>query len=459
LADCRFNWELISSLTSQETLTPWEKLFMNILNSAVKRRAISSVVMMAFGVLGLARPAHSQTSSAAAAPQKDADTQISGDARTLPERVVRLRFVSKTVTSESGFDGDSAETNLGLSLNVSAAAFVAEYGVTDDLSLQVLAPYVFTNDLALDATKFRTTTTYSDKYREFLSGIIQLLMAQGICSSTADCEAQIGAGLKLPVDTAVTLPTGESVTIKAGIPLSMYADALIVGAARPVSGMTGLGDIEVGALYRLLKGGDLEIAAGAGLRFPTGSFSDVPSAQRPTGAGVTTLGIRVNVDYLAIPGFLLGWQNQTEVAVTNGLKSKSSLIDNSELNAADPESAAAIAGGSDGQANEQTYEARGAAEIGYLRAGMALGLISPALKALSVNAYYTYNLSATAYLNGVKQGDPGKYTGLRLSGEFNALAYQIPFGLVVEHENPIAGENLTLAPTSLTITAKTYYRF
>ena len=417
------------------------------------------VAIMALGVNGWAYAQTDEGKASVAPATARSDVNITGDARTLPEKVVRLRFVNKSITSEQGFDKKGHATNLGLNLNVNAGAFVAEYGVSDDLSLQLLVPYIFKNDLALNADKLRLSSNYSEKYQQFLGGIIQLLMAQGICSSVADCNTQIAAGLKLPVDTAVTLPTGEAMTIKAGIPLSTYADALIVGAARPVNGKTGIGDIEAGALYRFVHTADLEVAAGGGLRFPTGSFKDVPAANRPTGAGVTTLGVRVNVDYFPVTGVLLGWQNQTEIAVSKGEKSKSSLIDNSKLNSADPESAAAIAGGSDGEENNQVYEAKGAAEVGYIRTGLALGLFDPSLKAVSVNAYFTYDLASTKYLNGKKQGDPGIYTGLRLSAEFDALAYQIPFGLVVERETPMVGRNLTLAPTSLTITAKTYYRF
>jgi hypothetical protein len=410
-------------------------------------------------VLPVTNLALGQDKSGMAPAASDMSLDVPGDGKTLPESVARFRVVSKSVTSKSGFDSDGKKTELGLSLNVQAEAFVAEYGLSDALSLQMVVPYIMKNDLALDGNKFRQSDTYAQKNREFLAGIEQLLIAKGICATAADCDAQISAGLALPIDTAVTLPTGESLTIEHGIPLSTYSDALIVGAARPVNGLTGIGDIEVGALYAVYKTSDITLSAGGGLRFPTGSFEDVPSAQRGTGAGITTLGIRLNADYVATPGVLLAWQNQSEMSLTDAKKSKSSLIDNSKLNMADPESAAAVAGGSDGEGNKQKYEANGIAEIGFVRAGVALGLLTSALNGVSVNTYYTYNLGLTEYLNGKKQGDAKAYTGIRLSGEFNGLAYQLPFGLVIERETPLTGKNLALAPTALTITAKIYYRF
>lgn len=382
-----------------------------------------------------------------------------GEGQTLPQNVVRLRLPYNHVTARSGFDKDGKRQDLGLKLNAVASAFVLEYGATSRLTVQLLAPYILSNELGLDANRFRQSAIYREKAAAFAGGVAKKLQAQGICPSPAACSQLIESGYALPVDTAVTLPTGEALTVKAGVPVKIYADALVVGAARPLAGRTGLGDVELGGLFSFVRTYNFGIAAGAGLRLPTGSFADVPSGQRGTGRGTVDLGLRFNADASPTPGLWFSYQNQAELVLRKGKKRRTSLLDDSQLNAADAASDASVAAGADGKPNEQAYERRGVRNVGFVKVGWGLGNVAPALSLVGLQAQFKYAVQAEEFLDGVSQG-PRQTSTAALGGvTLDGLAYQVPAQLAFDHEVPVSGANQTLATTVDLVTLKAFYKF
>jgi hypothetical protein len=381
------------------------------------------------------------------------------EGKTLPADTFRLRLPFRFAHATKGFDEDGHKTDIGAELRAVGTGIVLEYGVNEDLSLQIVAPIILQNDVGVDAGKFRNSSTYKKKYAEFTAALAAQLQANGFCTSTEQCLALIESGQTFPSDTPITLPTGETFVAKAGTPMKDVADSVITNAAKPSKGRTGLGDIQIGALYAIVKDGPVRFSAGGGFRFPTGSFKDVPSGERPTGRGTLDGGIRTNVDILPTAGVVFSWQNQNEFMLAKGKREKSSLLDPSKTNDADPTSDAATAAGSDGKSNNQTYERVGARNVGFVRAAWGLGSVVPALMPIGLNVSYNYDVDGQSRYDGVASG--GRPVTHSVSGNIgiSGLAYSIPASVDFDYDQPFAGRNLTLAPSSFGTTIKVYYRF
>jgi hypothetical protein len=248
-------------------------------------------------------------------------------------------------------------------------------------------------------------------------------------------------------------------TLRRGVPLKLYADSAVVRAASPTDGRTGLGDLETGVLVAVLPNGPLTYSVGLGLRYPTGSFSDVPASQRGTGRGTLDAGLRQNLDFAVGRSVMLSWQNQSEVMLVKGQKKKTSLIDSSELNLADPTTPAAVSAGSDGEDNMQEFTREGVRNVGFLKAGLNLSAFSDDLRALGTYAQWSYNVDGQERLDGRALSDR-KQTQSALAGlSVSGLGYQIPASFDVDYEVPTGGKNVALATSVVTMTLKAYYKF
>lgn len=62
-----------------------------------------------------------------------------GEGKTLPAGVVRARLPLRFISGSSGFDAKGNKSDLGLEARAVGSGLVLEYGVTDDLSVQLLA--------------------------------------------------------------------------------------------------------------------------------------------------------------------------------------------------------------------------------------------------------------------------------------------------------------------------------
>jgi hypothetical protein len=408
-------------------------------------------------------------------PTRNIEAGLEGDSRThisvgpegktLPARVLRVRAPLRFANATHGYDADGKKVERGVELNVVGTAFVAEYGITDELSLQFLAPFVLSNELGMNAGEFRRTSTYKTKYDEFVATAAKLLEDTGVCTSPRACESLIQSGYALPYARTITLPTGEKLNVRAGQPVREVADSIVLNGAKPHAGETGLGDVELGALYAVLNergpftGSPIFLSLGGGLRFPTGSFKDVPVGKRSTGRGTLDLGLRSNLDYTPVRGFFLSWQNQAEFMLAKGKKRKGSILDSSALNEADDTTADAVDSGSDGKGNELDFERRGVRNIGFLKAALALGTLSDVVESISVNTQFKYDYDAKEYLGDVAQGDARRQYGWQAGASWDGLAYRLPLQLDVDYEIPVGGENVSLAANILSVTLKGYYRF
>lgn len=428
-------------------------------------RSVAGAVVLAMAVTvasnALAQTS-SQTKAAVSNAPEGADTPLLlPEGKTLPEGVLRTRIPYKSVSGSQGFAQDGSKVDSGFTLKAQATALVLEYGVSDRLSLQFVAPVVLQNSVTLDQAKFRDSAAYDSNNDRFLASMAALLASATprICPNFDACLKLVESGLALPVDRDITLPTGEVLTLKAGVPLKTYADQAVVRAATPSDGQTGLGDLEVGALFAVLPKGPLTYSVGLGLRAPTGSFAEVPSSQRPTGRGTLDAGLRQNLDLAVGRHVMLSWQNQSEQMLVPGTKNKTSLVDNTKLNLADPTTPAARAAGSDGADNEQEFTREGVRNVGFLKAGVNLGLLTSSLKSLSTYGMFNYNYDAEERLDGKALGGKKMTQSATVGGSVSGLSYQIPASLDVDYEVPTAGENTAIAASVLSTTLKLYYKF
>lgn len=387
-----------------------------------------------------------------------------GDAQLLPAKVLRFRYILQNVTGNQGFDSKGKAYDVGATLNAAGHAFAMEYGITDRLSLQFIVPVVGANNLAIDANKFRQSDEFEEEYQNLVEAVTPALEARGLCSGVAGCRSAIDGGLALGVDTPVELPTGEIVTIAANVPLKEAADSVILKAVEPASGKTGLGDVTVGFGYSVFSSPRQIVTLGLGVRLPTGEFTNVPAAYRAPGSGFTTLGLVARYDLRIFNPLMLSISNQTEHHLTSAVRNRSSILNSTELNTADPTvDDPAIAGEGDGIANDAPIVRKGVLNSGSVKVSFALGSIARFLNPVAIYGAYGWKIDP-AY---ERENDDDSY---REKSELYTASYavaidglglqpRIPLNISFQRDTPIAGKNVLVAPNLDIYQFILYYKF
>ncbi|MEY2987040.1 MAG: hypothetical protein RJB13_561, partial [Pseudomonadota bacterium] len=221
------------------------------------------------------------------------------------------------------------------------------------------------------------------------------------------------------------------------------------------------GDIETGLLVAIAhpdvgykRNWKTRLSAGVGVRWPTGSFADVPRAQRATGRGLTDLGLRVNLDHPFNESLMFSIQNQSEVMILEGKKKRPSLVQSTELNRADP-----TVTGADGVANNAAYTRKSPRHVGFVKVAWHAAAVSEFLQPILLNGFLKYDFDHPGELGGRTLGDPSKQYSAQLGMTVDGLQLNIPVQLDVDYEVPFAGENKPVAAQVLTTTLKAFYRF
>ncbi|MES2615498.1 MAG: hypothetical protein V4591_08790 [Bdellovibrionota bacterium] len=406
--------------------------------------------------------------------------------KTLPEGIYRVQFITAYTFGNFGFDENKSQQKNGLNYARWMTGTQLEYGLTNKVSLAVGIPFVNSNHVNMDGSSFTSTQFYQKYYDKFVSELSTALVAAGApCGSLAACSTFINNGGTLGVGTIV-LPTGEQVVIDANSPIKNQIRSLVLAAATPANGASGLGDIQVGFLWNAISEDSpirhvpLYFSIGGGFRLPTGNF-DLPSAMRATGGDGTLITgggtydaiSRWNLDYVAMPGVILSWQHQMEVSLTDANLGRSSMVNSSDRNTAD---ASATQHGQTGDKvpNALKFSRKGIHQIGFLQAAWGVGNMSEKAKWLGLYTQAKYNIAAQAYLNNMPiyavgdqffLGDASMHSdtgyeqyyaavfGTKLSG----LPYMIPVELAAEFEYPFAGKNRLISPMNAQATLSVYF--
>ena len=378
---------------------------------------------------------------------------VGPEGKTLPENVARIRTVHKSVTGTTGLDSNGSPMDMGFAVKVDVNALVAEYGITDKLSFQLLVPYFTRQERSLDQAKFRSSAYYQKLYREKIEAAAKKLPSTGACRDLNTCIEFIERNESLAFSTDIFLETGEHFTLQAGQSIKNAIEMGILRAATPVKkGTTGLGDIESGLLYNIYKSEHLLFSTGLGLRLPTGSY-DVPDGLRANSGGVFDSGLRINFDYSPVQGLWFSFQEQVEYALSQAYQKRTSLLDNRQFNQADPYQ------GGDGKPNIKTIKKIGLNYDSLAKVSWGLGSLHPLLQAFGVNANYRYKKDRTEYTNDIqsKQSSDLHTTGMGLV--VSGLAYRIPLEFEFNYSTPVFGKNAPIAPSSTETTLKAYMRF
>jgi len=389
-----------------------------------------------------------------------------GEAQTLPEKVLRARYVRRNVVGNQTFEEGGNKKDVGIDAVINVNAYVLEYGLTDKISLQLLIPQIASAQVTINAQKFSQSKVYAKKYQELMEQVVPFLISQGQCTDEAQCYEKINnQAYAIPTDSSLVLPTGEVYTVQGGIPVERAAYSLITNAAKPQDGKTGISDIMVAALYNVYNSHAQMFSVGAGFRLPTGKADDEKSYNR-TGSGFTTLGIALKYDYRIIDPLMLSFSNQTEMHLKNARWKRHSLVDPDKLNEADPNTigadlSPAVPGDGDGISNNFEVTRKGVLNTGYLRLGYALGALNPMLSTLSVLGYYNWNFDPETYWDGVSQHNAARSTGYSYALAFDGLGLQprIPVGIAVSQDRLLTGENVAVAAVNTYFNLTLYYKF
>ncbi len=388
---------------------------------------------------------------------------VAPESGTLPEKVLRARipYVSATSTG-AAYDIDGTKVDGGITASVMASGLALEYGITDELSFGFLVPYVMKNKIGLNGSNYRNQRGYYVSKRSAYEAAGALLAASGLCTAGTGCDALIDSGFAFPTDTSVKLSTGESVTLKAGVPAKIGLDSIILNAAVPQDGETGIGDVDLGLKYRWFNNDTMGHAVGIVLHTPTGKYEDVTLSQRATGRGVMEFGLRSSFDYKINENYIAGWQHTMDYAVGKGKIKRSKIVDNTQMNDIDETG--------DGFSNNEEFERPGVRSSGYVDVKTSLAQFSPMLNAFGGKVRYSYDYDTAVRVQeseliqsngfrGVGERSSIHQIGVGLNWDGFQLENRIPVRLTYDLDMPVKGANKSVAPMRNTFITELYYKF
>lgn len=414
---------------------------------------------------------------------------VSPSGKTLPKGIFKLDFPTAYTFGGKGFDSKGNSVDNGVYMSRWIEGFLIQYGLTNSISIGVGIPVVLSNQLSLDGNKVvANTESYKRNYDRVVEKIAEGLIQNGLCqgtSSTQTCIDIINNGATLPniANYHIPLPTGEMVIFNSGSPVKDQIRDLLLKVVEPSNGAKGIGDLQIGVLWSIIsenspiKSVPFYLSVGGGLRIPTGKF-DIASAFRPTGGDNTLITgggtydaiFRINLDYVATPGMILSWQHMAEYSLTTAKLGRTSMLDNTKKNTANPFSEPK----NDQVGNTLTFSRKGLHHIGFLQAAWGLGNVTEELKSLGLFTQAKYNIAAKAFLNnqpiytlsdqanlndssmhpdnGVEQ-----YYSAAIGVKLSGLPYRIPVELSSEFEYPFAGKNRMVSPMNSKTTLSIFF--
>lgn len=398
---------------------------------------------------------------------------ITPEGKTLPEGVGRLRIPYQSQSGNTSFDDQGNRSKSSFKAKGSGSAFVLEYGLSDRLSIQWLTRYYHQQSVLLNAAQFSQSAAFQDlKSKAYSQNFAKLgpditpqtlvpalekatsmlLAAKGLCGGQpAQCLSLIDQNTLLaPLDLTEANTKLPGLSIKAGTSIkeglaayaqqidAMVEEKILAGAQSfEKKGAQGLGDSELGLLYRAYDDDRVSYAVGLGIRMPTGRCTQLSPDELPTSRCTTDVALRQNLDILALSDLMLSWQHQTEMMVRKGHF------------------------GSKGLSQEQVARP-GARQIGFLVVKPSLAFLHPALAVLLLKTGLAYDYDASLV---------SKREGTTLTGQRNQLISRVygagldgtfiewPLALEVEVQEPMEGHHKSLAPTTVLTTLKAYARF
>lgn len=412
--------------------------------------------------------------------------------KTLPKGIFKVEMPVAYSFGTMGFDSEGKKVNNGLDYKRLITGAVIQYGLTNSISIGIGLPFVNVHNLGMDGN---TVASNSEMYKHYYDHLIDTLATRlpqinaALCGGaiTKDaCLSYINGGGSISSSIPLKLPTGEEVSLQTTTSIKSQVRNILLTASQPTSGATGIGDIQVGILWSVISEQSplmqvpLYLSVGGGMRFPTGKFN-LASAMRPTGGdntlitggGTYDLIVRWNLDYVPVPGVIFSWQHSAEYSLNEVELGRSSMIDNTTFNTADP-TATTSSGPGDGQANTLKFSRKGLHHVGFVQAAWGVGNISERYKWLGFYTQAKYNIAAKAFLNnmpiytfgdqfylddGSMHPDHGveQYYSASIGTKVSGLPYRIPVDFSAEFEYPFAGKNRMISPMNIKGTLGIYF--
>lgn len=319
----------------------------------------------------------------------------------LPHGVFRTTVAGFFARINSEFDAEGKQKDLGLTVNMGGMVFALEYGVSDRLSAQMKVPVFLRNSISFDPAELRN----SDKFKGTIEKLKEL--------PSIDKKDREESAYRL---------FSEDVRY----------------------GTTGLGDIELGALYNWLSNENMILSTGLGLRLPTGKFY-ASKYLRPFGKGLFELGIQNNLDIAFVDRNLwLSIQHQGTFALNKTL--------NPEENPSD------LLGVLDREKNNAYFSRLGMTHELIVQSSFSFEALSDYLKMFSASVGYIYNSAAPEHVNGDEATPRNHVHSITTGISASALPYKIPLALDVDYTKNLAGYSSTARET-LTMKVKAYVKF
>ena len=221
------------------------------------------------------------------------------------------------------------------------------------------------------------------------------------------------------------------------------------------AGESGLGDVEIGALFNVYNSYRFVVSTGLGFKFATGKHEDISTFAATTGTGTNDVKARLNLDYQPLDGLWLSVEEEIQVALSTAKRTTRGAF---EAFKADGKELASL-----------HHESQGVSHRGYALANLGLGAFVEQLSILAVNGGVGYAQAADTRIidkiDGLAQDDKKRISGgstlysYRVGATLDVIEYGIPVAVDLEFESPFAGKNATTAPSALTAAVKGYYRF
>lgn len=381
------------------------------------------------------------------------------EGKTLPAGVARFRLPYQIASGSSSYGEDGKKVDSPVKFTATGAAFVAEYGLTDKISLQWKTDYVVNQKAEINrsspAFPMAKQAIYSEKTAA-LSKVTKMAITDqtsltnaikkafiGACSlsqSEATCAAAYENG-SLPSEPAAAIglastfgPGSAAVSAKAYATAAAAATEAKIEKGMSPSGK-GMGDTILGVLYEAYDSGTTFIALAGGVRIPTGNH-DLKFAELDSTRGAWEAGARINVDVLPMDWFMVSWQNQSEVGLFGASHKEDGVTVDTKRN--------------------------GVRNVGFIYLKPSLAAMVPALESLraSVGVTYDYDSALVQTTSGVETtGARSEMIWNYASLGYSFIGMELPLQFDVEHEMPNRGKNAAIAATKTTYTLKAFARF
>ncbi|MEI6834151.1 MAG: transporter [bacterium] len=379
------------------------------------------------------------------------------EGKTLPAGVARFRLPYQMASGSSGYDADGKKVDSPVKFTATGGAIVAEYGLTDKISLQWKTDYVVNQKAEINRSSATFAPTKAAVYAEktaklapnitdqaslqnAIRGAFILGCVQATAQDAATCGAAYESGaLKSTAATALGLAStfgagNEAVSAKAYATAAAAATESKIEKGMSPSGK-GMGDTILGVLYEAYDSGTTFVALAGGIRIPTGNH-DLKFAELDSTRGAWEAGARINVDLLPVDWFMVSWQNQSEVGLFGATHKEDGMTVDTKRN--------------------------GVRNVGFIYLKPSLAAMAPALESLRASIGLTYDLDSAL----VQTSGGVETTGARSEMVWNyaSLGYsfigmEVPLQFDVEHEMPNRGKNSPIAATKTTYTLKAFARF